>query len=84
MLCRQNVVLGLFVLVCGVVVLVWPGKIQEIGIRSQERHSKLNALNPFRDFVRRPSYRIVISATGLVLILVSLVVFYFAWAACSE
>lgn len=76
-------ILGFLMLACGLVVLVWPGKIQEIGIRSQERRPKLNALNPFADFIRSPSYRLVISATGLVLILLSLVAFYFAWGACS-
>lgn len=85
MLCRQNLFLGLFLLIFGAVILLWPEKVQAIGIRSHDRHPKLAALNPFSDLIRRPSYRLVIGGAGAVLICISaLRVLYFAWKACSE
>ena len=84
MLCRQNLPLGLAVLVFGIVVIVWPEKLQEIKIRSQERFPKLAALNPFYDWVRSPSCLVAIRFAGFVLICISVLVFYFAWKPCSD
>lgn len=36
------------------------------------------------NLIRRPSYRLVISAAGVVLICFFLAVFYLAWKACSQ
>jgi hypothetical protein len=83
MLCRQNLTLGLFALISGVVVFLWAEKIQEIGIRSRERHPKVTALILWADFIRKPEYRLVIRASGLFVIGVSILVFYAAWKACS-
>lgn len=68
MLCRQNLLLGLFLVIVGALVTFWPEKIHAIGIRSHDRDPKLAALNPFSDLIRRPSYRLVISGAGVVLI----------------
>ena len=84
MLCRQNLPLGLAVLVFGIIVIVWPEKLQEIKIRSQERFPKLAALNPFYDWVRSPSCLVAIRFAGFVLICISVLVFYFAWKPCSD
>jgi hypothetical protein len=83
MLCLQNLILGLFVFVFGIVVFLWPGKIQEINVRWHERHPDLAALNPFSAWIRTPDATLVVRAGGLVLISFSLVVFYFALKACS-
>lgn len=83
MLCPQNLVLGLLVLVSGIVVFLWPGKIQEINVRWHERHPGLAALNPFSAWIRTPDATLVVKAGGLALISLSLVVFYFAWKGCS-
>lgn len=83
MLCRQNLILGFVVLAFGIFIIVWPEKLQKIAIRRQERHPKLAALNPFADWIKSPSFLIAPMACGLVLILFSVVVLYFAWKACS-
>ena len=83
MLCRQNLLLGLAVLVFGIVVIVWPEKLQEIKIRSQERFPKLAALNPFYDWIRSPSCLVAIRFAGFGVVCISLLAFYFAWKACS-
>jgi hypothetical protein len=83
MLCLQNLVLGLLVLVSGTVVFLWTRKIQEINVRWHERHPGLAAMNPFSAWIRTPDATLVVRAGGLVLISFSLVVFYFAWKACS-
>jgi uncharacterized protein YjeT (DUF2065 family) len=82
-LCLQDLVLGLLVLVFGIVVFLWPKKIQEINVRWHEGHPDLAALNPFSAWIRTPDATLVVRASGLVLIFFSLVVFYFAWKACS-
>lgn len=83
MLCRQNLLLGLAVLVFGIAVIVWPEKLQEINIRSQERFPKLAAMNPFYDFIRSPSLLVAVRFAGFIMVCISLLVFYFAWKACS-
>jgi hypothetical protein len=83
MLCRQNLLLGLFVLVFGMAVVVWPEKLQAIKKRSQERFPKLAALNPFYDWIRSPFYLVIMRFAGFVLICISALVFSFAWRACS-
>ena len=82
MLCLQNMVLGLLVLVFGTVVFLWP-RIQEINVRWHERHPDLTALNPFSAWIRTPDATLVVRAGSLVFISFSLLVFYFAWKACS-
>lgn len=83
MLCRQNVVVGLVLLLLGVSVLFGARKIQEINVRWHERHPRLAALNPFSAWMRTPDATLVVRVGGLVLIGFSLVVLYFAWRACS-
>jgi hypothetical protein len=78
-----SLLLALFVLLSGIAVLVWPAKLQGISIRWHERHPKLDALNPFSAWIRTPDALLAVRAGGVVLICISLVVFYFAWKACS-
>ena len=82
-LCRQNLLLGLSMLAVGMVVVIWPEKIQRINIRWHERHPKLSDLNPFADWIRTAAALTTVRASGVVLIGFSLLVSFFAWKACS-
>jgi hypothetical protein len=80
-ICRGDLLLALLSIL-GIAISVWPEKIQEIRVRSQEPHPKLAALSPFSDWMRTPSFLIVVRAAGLALICFSLVGFYFGWKNC--
>ncbi len=69
-------------LLSGIVILVWPEKIQASNIRWYDRHPRLAALNPFSNWIRTPDSLLAVRAGGVGLVCISLIVFYFAWRAC--
>jgi hypothetical protein len=50
--CRNDVFAGFLMLLLGMLMIVWPARIQQLQIRWQERHPKLAGLNPLADWNR--------------------------------